>query len=150
MLQWDEETLKLYYGENATFVDGALRVPGRPQPSVRAFLAVFEDGENVFHVYAPRVEISRGVAIDISDPESLDGSPPNIQPLAFSTNIWTYEVSEVSAYTPPAGDCSPNTLPLAVTRTSGKGEGTTGVSHYRGPRLIHYMRGPNHHGCFHS
>lgn len=104
MLQWDEETLKLYYGENATFVDGALRVPGRPQPSVRAFLAVFEDGENVFHVYAPRVEISRGDAIDISDTESLAGIPLNIQPLAFSTNNWTYEVSEVTAYTPPAGD----------------------------------------------
>jgi len=98
LLQWDQETLKLYYGSNATFVAGALRVPSNPQPTEKAFLAVFTDGDNVFHIYAPKVEISRGDAIDLSDTESLAGIPLNIQPLVFSTNDWTYEVSEVRPY----------------------------------------------------
>lgn len=102
LLQWDEETLKLYYGSNATTgPDGAIRVPSSPQPTTKAFLAVFLDQSNIFHIYAPNVEISRGDAIDISDTESLAGLPLNVQPLAYQSNTWTYEVSEVAAYVAP-------------------------------------------------
>lgn len=96
LLQWTEQTLKLYYGSNATVdAGGAVQVPTNPTPTNVAFLAVFTDGANQFDIYAPSVEISRGDDIDLSDTESLASIPLQIRPLAYQTNTWTYAVSPV-------------------------------------------------------
>jgi hypothetical protein len=91
--QFNEEALKLYYGANATkAADGAIRPASNPTPTQVAFLAVFWDGENVFPIYAEKVEISRGGEVDLADPENLAGLPLTIQPLNNGANDWPYEV----------------------------------------------------------
>lgn len=92
--QFDEASLKLYYGANAiTLADGSLGVPDSPEPTVAAFLVVFIDGDNVFAFYAPKAEIFRADDLSIGDTESLAGLPLGVKPLISGTNKWAYAVT---------------------------------------------------------
>jgi hypothetical protein len=96
--QWDESGLKLYYGSNASIgSNGEVQVPVNPTPTTVSFLAVFEDGDNRFAVYAPKVEIFRADDIAVADTESLAGLPLSVKPLVHSTNDWTFAVTPLGA-----------------------------------------------------
>lgn len=98
--QFDITGLQLYYGSNMVDVesDGSLMgVPTNPQPTTKAFLAVFLDGETVFGVYAPKAEIFRGDDVDITDTESLASLPLTVTPLQYDTNKWPYAVTPLQA-----------------------------------------------------
>jgi hypothetical protein len=96
--QFDEDSLKLYYGSNmVTNGDGTLGVHENPTPTEVAFLAVFVDGDNHFAFYAPKAEVFRGDDLSIADTESLAGLPLSVKPLKYSTNTWTYAVTPLAA-----------------------------------------------------
>ena len=96
--QFDESSLKLYFGSNATAdLEGWVAVPGSPAPTVQAFLAVYVDGENIFAVYAPKAEILRGDDIDLSDTESLASLPISVTPVQYGSNTYPYKVKALDA-----------------------------------------------------
>lgn len=97
--QFDEASLKLYYGANMVDIneDGTLLgVNENPTVTTKAFLAVFVDGDNLFAQYAPKAEIYRGDDFTAGDSESLAGLPLAIKPLKYSTNDWTYAVTPLA------------------------------------------------------
>ncbi|WP_263729960.1 hypothetical protein [Cellulomonas sp. SG140] len=99
--QFDKPTLKLYYGSNAVEnADGTLGVPQNPVPTVKAFLAVFVDGTNVFAIYVPKAEILGSDTIAFSDTESLAGLPLSITPLVHGTNSFAYAVTPLGTIAP--------------------------------------------------
>lgn len=92
--QFDTATLKLFHGSNAiTNADGTLGVPQNPVPTVKAFLAVFVDGTNIFAIYVPKAEILGAEAMSFEDTESLAGLPLSITPLVHGTNQFAYAVT---------------------------------------------------------
>lgn len=92
--QFDEASLKLYYGSNApTNADGTVGVPTEPVPTSAAFLVIFIDGDNEFAFYAPKSEIYRSDDMAMSDTESLAGMPLGVTPLQYLTNTFTYAVT---------------------------------------------------------
>jgi hypothetical protein len=91
--QFDEAALKLYYGGNAVVNGELLEVPTDPVPTEKAFLAVFEDGENYFCFYAPKSEVFRGDDLSIADTESLAGLPVAVTPLVSGSNDYAYAVT---------------------------------------------------------
>lgn len=96
--QFDEDSLKLYFGSNST-VDVAgdwMAVPNKPAPTVMAFLAVYVDGENIFAIYAPKAEILRGDDIDFKDTTSLAGLPLKVTPVVHGTNPGPYYVTPLT------------------------------------------------------
>lgn len=96
--QFDEASLKLYYGSNSVVnADGSLGVPSNPQPTTAAFLAIFYDGTRAFAFYAPKAEIYRNDDLTISDTESIAGLPLAVTPLQHNTNTWTYAVTPIDA-----------------------------------------------------
>jgi hypothetical protein len=95
--QFDEPGLRLYFGANSvTLPNGAIAPSQNPTPTIRAFLAVFIDGTNVFAFYAPKAEIYRADDMDLSDTESLAGLPLKVTPMIFQTNTWTYAVTPLT------------------------------------------------------
>jgi hypothetical protein len=95
--QFDQASLKLYYGSNASVVSGMVQVPASPTPTTCAFLAVFIDGANKFAIYAPKAEIFRADDLAVSDAESLVSLPLSVKPLVYSTNTWTYSVTALGS-----------------------------------------------------
>lgn len=100
--QFDEESLKLYFGSNmvpdAGGVDsGLLGVPQDPTPTVRAFLVVFVDGANHFAFYAPKAEIFRGDDMSVGSTDALAGLPISVKPMIDGVNTWAYAVTPLAA-----------------------------------------------------
>lgn len=97
--QFDEASLKLYYGSNATKNQetGLLHVPSTPVPTIASFLAVFIDKDNVFSIYVPKAEIFRADNLELSDTESLASLPLKITPLQHNDNDWNYAVTPLGA-----------------------------------------------------
>ena len=98
--QFDEASLRLYYGSNMVDVneDGTLLgVPLNPTPTEGAFLAVFIDGENVFAFYAPKSEQFRGDDAEISNTEDLASLPIQVTPLKHNDNGWAYAVTPLES-----------------------------------------------------
>lgn len=98
--QFDAAALKLYYGSNFAEISTGSPFSGvsqQPTPTVVSFLAVFQDGVNVFAFYAPKAEIYRGDDLEVSDTESLVGLPLNIKPLQHASNTWAYAVTPLAA-----------------------------------------------------
>lgn len=96
--QFDEDSLKLYFGRNADTIAGDNRflgVPETPQPTLAAFLVVFVDGDEHFAFYAPKVEILRGDDLELADTGSLAGLPLNVSPKKYSTNSWAWSVTPI-------------------------------------------------------
>lgn len=95
--QFDVDSLKLYFGANATVgADGELQVPTTADATVASFLAVFVDGTNKFGFYAPKAEIVRGDDLALSDGESLAGLPLSVKPIVHASNGWAYAVTPLS------------------------------------------------------
>ena len=96
--QWDVDSLRKYFGANATVgTDGELQVPVTPEPTIASFLAVFIDGANKFGFYAPKAEILRGDDLAIADSESLAGLPISVKPVAHGSNNWAYAVTPLGS-----------------------------------------------------
>lgn len=82
LLEWTEESLKLYYGANAVVLpDGAIEAPTNPVPTEAAFFVALYDGENVAGFYAAKSSIFRSEDIAISDTNSLSQLPIRITAL---------------------------------------------------------------------
>lgn len=104
LLQFDVNSLRLYFGSNLVDVnsDGKLYgVPQNPAPTEKAVLAVFEDGGEAFGVYMPRAEIFRGEDLEISDAENLAQLPLSITPLVHGENKWAFAVTPLGVATDP-------------------------------------------------
>lgn len=92
--QFDVDSLKLYFGSNASVgAGGELHVPSTPSATVSSFLAVFVDGDNHFAFYAPKAEILRGDDMSIADTENLAGLPISVKPVVHGANGWAYAVT---------------------------------------------------------
>lgn len=91
LLQFDTPSLKLYYGQNASIVQGRVQVPENPVPTERAWLVVFFDGHTVAGIYAAKASIFRADDFSISDTENLAQLAVAISPLAYNSNTFTYE-----------------------------------------------------------
>jgi hypothetical protein len=82
LLDWTDDSLKLYYGANAVIAaDGAIEIPSEPTPTEAAFLVVLEDGENVAGFYAAKASIFRAEDIAIADANSLAALPIRVTAL---------------------------------------------------------------------
>lgn len=89
LAQWDEDSLKLYFGSNAAIATtgpgtGLLQVPSKPTPTSKAFLAVYQDGASDFVIYAPKAEILRADDMSLADTSSLATLPIKVTPLSVS------------------------------------------------------------------
>lgn len=92
LLQFDSDSLKLYYGANATVDgDGNVQVPSNPVPTEVAWLVVFYDGSTTAGVYAPRVSIMRGDDLSLADTESLAQLSLKVTPLQYQANDWAMQ-----------------------------------------------------------
>lgn len=99
--QFDEASLKLYYGSNSKkLADGTMSVPSTPVASQYAFLAVFVDADNLFAFYAPLAEIMRGDDVEIADTESLAALPLTVTPLNYQGNDYAYAVTPLAITAP--------------------------------------------------
>lgn len=98
LLQWDAQTLPFYFGNNMELIPGSLiflGVKSAPEPVRRAFLVVFEDGQNRFPVYAPAASITRGDDLSIDSTEDLAGLPIQISLLNHEGNDWAFAVAPI-------------------------------------------------------
>lgn len=98
LLQWDAKTLPFYFGGNMELIPGSdifLGVKSAPTPVKRAFLVVFEDGQNRFPVYAPAASITRGDDLAIDSTEDLAGLPIQISLLNHEGNDWAFAVAPI-------------------------------------------------------
>lgn len=87
-LQWDTETLKLYYGDNAIVQsDGSVDVPETPIPSEKAWLARLQDGNTYGGFYAKRASIIGDGDISISDSDSLAQIPVKYTPMISGSDV---------------------------------------------------------------
>lgn len=92
LLQFDSESLKLFYGANATVdPDGGVEVPMEPVPEERAWLFVFRDGDRVGGLYAPKASFFRGDDFSVTDTESLSRLNLRITPLAVDGNDFAFK-----------------------------------------------------------
>lgn len=106
LLQWDEKTLPFYFGDNMALIPGSeifMGVKSAPAPVKKAFLVVFEDGENQFPVYAPAASITRGDDLAIDSTEDLAGLPIQISLLNHDGKDWAFAVGPIGGVTPAAG-----------------------------------------------
>lgn len=95
LLQFDEDSLKFFYGSNMPTVGDMLGVPVDPTPVQSALLVVFTDGAKHFALYAPKAELFRADAISLSDTESLVALPVKATILQHGTNPYTYLVTPI-------------------------------------------------------
>ena len=96
--QFDEDSLKLYFGSNMANTGDAnyLGVSTDPTPTQAAFLIVFVDASNMFSFWVPKADIFRGDDMSLGDSETLAGLPIAVTPLVHGTNTWTYAVSPIT------------------------------------------------------
>ena len=98
LLQWDAATLPFYFGGNMELIEGSdifMGVKSAPESIRRAFLVVFEDGQNRFPVYAPAASIGRGDDLAIDSTEDLAGLPIQISLLNHEGNDWAFAVAPI-------------------------------------------------------
>ena len=106
LLQWDEQTLPFYFGGNMELIAGSdifLGVKSNPEPIRKAFLVVFEDGQNRFPVYAPAASIGRGDDLAIDSTEDLAGLPIQISLLNHAGNDWAFAVAPIGGVAADSG-----------------------------------------------
>lgn len=104
LLQWDAATLPFYFGSDLALISGSqifMGVKSRPTPIKKAFLVVFEDGENRFAVYAPAAEIARGDDLSIDSTEDLAGLPIQITLQNYQGNDWAFAITPIGGTTSP-------------------------------------------------
>jgi hypothetical protein len=82
LLQFDTNTLKLFYGSNAEIdANGRIQIPETAIPTEAAWLFVFRDGSRVGALHAARTSIIGGEDFGISDTESLSRLALSITPM---------------------------------------------------------------------
>lgn len=82
LLEWTEDSLKLYYGANSVVLpDGAIEAPTTPVPTEAAFFVALYDGENVAGFYAAKSSIFRSEDVAIADTNSLSALPIKVTAL---------------------------------------------------------------------
>lgn len=87
LLQFGDDSLKLYYGENAEIFDnGDVGIPEVPVQVERAWLFLFFDGKTVGGIYAPRASFGRGEDFSIGTTEELSQLSVNVTPMASENN----------------------------------------------------------------
>lgn len=92
LLQFDKDSLKLYYGANAVITgSGHVQVPQDAVPTEVAWLVVFYDGTTTAGIYAPKASIFRSDDLSISDTENLAQLPLKVTPLTYLTNNFAIE-----------------------------------------------------------
>lgn len=146
LLQFDSESLKLYYGSNAT-VDGNnnVTVPSNPVPTEVAWLVVFYDGQTTAGIYAPKASIIRSDDLSVSDTENLVQLSVKVTPLQNGANDYAFRwltpkvilstatatatltAGAVSSVTVVSGGSGYTTVP-AVSFTGGAGTGAAAVA----------------------
>lgn len=141
--QFDTPSLKLFYGSNAQVLpNGMVTNENKGTPTEAAYLAVFVDKDNVFAIYAPKVEIFRGDNFALEDTESLNSLPLSITPLNHGTNSWTYAVSPIGDLTETAWEATtPYTAGDEVLLTGGEvleanNSGTSGTTEPTAPASV--------------
>lgn len=100
LLQWDEDTLKLYFGSNMKEIaTGSIfsGVPSKPTATKVALLVVVKDNENRFGIYAPSTEILRGDDVAFDDTENFAGLPITVTPVNYNGSSWAYAVTPLVA-----------------------------------------------------
>lgn len=93
LLQFDEDSLNLYYGANAVInPDGDVEIPDTPVPEERAWLFLFFDGTRVGGLYAPKASFISAEPFSISDTESLSQLPLTVTPIQHgeATSAWRF------------------------------------------------------------
>lgn len=91
LLQFDTSSLRLYFGQNASVdAKGNVQAPSNPQPTERAFLALFYDGHTIMGLYAAKASIFRGDDFNFSDTENLSQLPIRVTPLQVSDSNSPY------------------------------------------------------------
>jgi hypothetical protein len=146
LLQFDEPSLKLYYGSNAV-LDGSgnVEIPSAPVATEVAWLVVFYDGQTTAGVYAPKVSILRSDDLGISDTENLVQLPVKVTPLQHLANTYAFKwlppkvilstatatasrtANVVTAVNITSGGSGYGTVP-AVTFTGGGGTGAAATA----------------------
>ena len=146
LLQFDAQSLKLYYGANAT-VDGSsnVTVPSNPVPTEVAWLVVFYDGQTTAGIYAPKTSIIRSDDLSVSDTENLVQLSVKVTPLQNGANDYAFRwltpkvilstatatatrtANAVSSVNVVSGGSGYTTVP-AVTFSGGGGTGATAVA----------------------
>jgi len=92
LLQFDKDSLKLYYGANSVVTaEGHVQVPQDATPTEVAWLVVFYDGTTTAGIYAPKVSIFRSDDLSISDTENLAQLPLKVTPLTYLTNAFAIQ-----------------------------------------------------------
>lgn len=98
LMQWDTDSLKLYFGANSRTLTGTDQagwqsVPSAPTPTQTAFAVVFQDGVNAFGFWCPKAEVLRGDDLSLDDSESLAGLPISVKPLQYQSNDFAYAIT---------------------------------------------------------
>lgn len=96
LLQWDEVSLKLYFGSNMEEIAGNALfkgVPSRPAATKSALLVIVKDGDSRFGIYVPSAEILRGDDVAFDDTENFAGLPISVTPINYNGNSWAYAVT---------------------------------------------------------
>jgi hypothetical protein len=146
LLQFDKDSLKLYYGANAVITGGGhVQVPQDAVPTEVAWLVVFYDGTTTAGIYAPKASIFRSDDLSISDTENLAQLPLKVTPLTYLTNAFaiqfippiavkvqatataTRSAQVVSSITVTAAGSGYASVP-AVTISGGAGSGATATA----------------------
>jgi hypothetical protein len=91
LLQFDAQSLKLYYGANAT-VDGSnnVSVPSNPVATEVAWLVIFYDGQTTAGIYAPKASILRSDDLSVADTENLVQLAVKVTPLQLGANDYAF------------------------------------------------------------
>lgn len=91
LLQFDTDSLHLYYGSNAVIDEnGDVRIPEVPVPEERAWLFLFFDGTRAGGIYASKASFIAAESFSVSDTESLSQLPLNVTPLQHGDESSAY------------------------------------------------------------
>lgn len=106
-LQWDTETLKLFYGANAVVqANGIVSVPETSEPTEVAVFARLQDGRNTGGFYAARASVLGEGDISISDSDSLSQLPVRFTPMIHGNSKSAFDVLPIGF---AEADDEPNT-----------------------------------------
>ena len=87
LLQFEEDALKLYYGSNTViYENGDIGIPEVAVAEERAWLFLFQDGNMVGGLYAPRASFGRAEDFNISSTEELSSLPIQVTPMSHGDN----------------------------------------------------------------
>lgn len=102
LLQWNEDTYELYYGQSA--MDGDyFNVPkGTPSPVEGSMYIRIDDGGQFADFWLPRVSILRAENVEM-DPENLTGFPVSATILGDSELNYLFQIGTKRAPAPAGG-----------------------------------------------